>query len=130
MIEKNEIPLPIEEGQFLGLRLDSTQQSEAGVSLTRNLSLFTQMIILNRILIEINDFHKFLISAPGTPTNLDQHEQTILHLSHKLETWHSSLPPQMRNTPENLHLYGRQGLGRVFVAVHLGYFHFERRDRW
>ena len=124
MIEKNEIPLPIEEGQFLGLRLDSSQNSESGLSLTRNSSLFTQMIILNRILIEINDFHKFLTSAPGTPINLDQHEQTILHLSHKLETWHSSLPSQMRNTPENLHLYSSQSLGRVFAAVHLGYFHF------
>ncbi|KAK0120536.1 hypothetical protein ONS96_010743 [Cadophora gregata f. sp. sojae] len=124
MIEKNEVPLPLEEGFFLSLRVDNTREFNAGVSSDGFLSLFTQMIILNRILIEINDFHKFLISGSGSAINLDQHEQTILHLSHKLETWNSSLPPHMQRTPENLRIYGSQGLGRVFVAVHLGYFHF------
>ncbi|KAH7411361.1 fungal-specific transcription factor [Cadophora sp. MPI-SDFR-AT-0126] len=124
MVEKNDVPLPIEEGHFLGLRMENKLETEIGLPSDRNLSLFTQMIILNRILIEINDFHKFLTSITGSPINLDHHEQTILHLSHKLESWQSSLPPQMQNTPENLRLYGSQGLGRVFVAVHLGYYHF------
>ncbi|KAH6722860.1 fungal-specific transcription factor, partial [Leptodontidium sp. MPI-SDFR-AT-0119] len=124
MIERNEAPLPIEEAAFLGLRIDHDIQPGIDSSLDRRSSLFAQMIILNRILIDINDFHRFLISNKTSSNNLEHYEQTVQHLFHKLETWRSSLPPQMENTPENLHRYGNQGLGRVFVAVHLGYNHF------
>lgn len=79
------------------------------------------MIILNRILIEINDFHTSSIITPEANLNPDQ---TVQDLSQKLDDWHSSIPYYMHNTAPNLLAYSKLGLGRIFVAVHLGYYHF------
>ena len=84
-------------------------------------ALVAQMIILNSILIEINDYHTASVAQREPITVL---KQTVGKLSQKLDDWHSSLPSYMHDTPDNLQRYRALGLGRIFVAVYLGYYHF------
>jgi hypothetical protein len=134
MIERDHIPLPIDEASFLSWHTNTSFPSEINISSSTSIStstsssLFAQMIILNRVFIEINDFHTSSIhnrhQHKTSTTTSSTTEQTIQALAHKLDTWHDSLPPHLHNTRANLQHYGAQGLGRIFVAVYLGYYHF------
>jgi hypothetical protein len=108
----------MDETAFLKLRkghvLKATDDSD------RASSLLAQMIILNRILMEINQ----LIRAVSTGSNSVVLEDSVKDLSQKLDNWHTTLPDYMRDTTENLNRYASQGLGRIFVAVWLGYYNF------
>jgi hypothetical protein len=79
------------------------------------------MITLNRILSQIND--AIAETAAGSTITLVV-EQTVQDLSQKMDDWYAALPEYMHDTPENLQRYASQGLGRIFVAVYLGYYHF------
>lgn len=78
------------------------------------------MLILTRVLTSIIDFHQATVSGSTSSSNLSS---TINSLSQSLDSWHDTLPAQMRDTPENMHAYAAQGLGRIFVALHIGYYH-------
>lgn len=120
-MHKDHVPLPMDETTFLQLGKDDSVNSEIANHAEPPSSLLAQMIILNRILIDINDFHTTSVANPGATSDSDQ---TVRDLSQKLDAWHSSLPFYMHDTPENLRHYGELGLGRIFVAVYLGYYHF------
>jgi hypothetical protein len=121
MVHKDHVPLPIDEATFLQWKDKDTTRPDFADYTDRPPSLVAQMIILNRILIEINDFHTASVANPGDTIISDQR---VEELSLKLDTWHTSLPFYMHDTPENLQHYGELGLGRIFVAVYLGYYHF------
>ena len=112
------LPLPIDEMSFL-------QWHPGNVALDhgddRSSSLLAQMITLNRILSQIND--TIAKTAAGSTITLVV-EQTVRDLSQKMDEWYAALPEHMHDTPENLQRYASQGLGRIFVAVYLGYYHF------
>jgi hypothetical protein len=111
------MPLPIDEVVFLNLR-----QGEAlPATFDHSSSLLAQMIRLNRILLEINSLNERTVSSATSGIIL---ENEVMLLSNALDEWHASLPPFMHNTPSNLQRYTSQGLGRMFVAVYLGYYHF------
>lgn len=121
MIHLNNLALPIDEAVFLHTR---PQDSEIQVASTsdRSTSLLAQMIRLNRILMEVNDV--IAEAAECDDDTLIVVEHKITSLSYKLHDWHCSLPGSMLDTPENLQQYAAQGLGRIFVAVYLGYYHY------
>jgi len=121
MVHKDNVPWPIDEATFLAWKWDGDVPPGLGTSTDRSHSLIAQMILLNQIFMEINDFHTSSTAGSSNTTTLDE---TVRTLSGKLDRWHSLLPSCMRDTPENLHRYGEQKLGRIFVAVHLGYYHF------
>lgn len=115
----DDVPLPIDEDVFLGLRpgdlIPHNFQSPSSSS------LLLQMIKLNRILVEVNEVNQRTVAGQTVSVIL---EDVVMELSSKLDEWHASLPPFMHDTPANIQRYAAQGLGRIFVAVYLGYYHF------
>jgi hypothetical protein len=113
------LPLPIDDVVFMSLR-----QGEVlpwPLTADHGSSLLAQMIKLNRILLEINSLNERTVSGTTSGVVL---ENEVMALSNALDEWHNSLPPTMHDTPTNLERYASQGLGRMFVAVYLGYYHF------
>ncbi|OBT64508.1 hypothetical protein VE03_05369 [Pseudogymnoascus sp. 23342-1-I1] len=115
----SDLPLPIDEYTFLQWRRGA--QNNIEVSSDRSSSLIAQMILLNRILMEINDAITETVTAGTVTLVLDK---TVQELSLKLDNWYNALPEYMHDTPQNLERYASQGLGRIFVAVYLGYYHY------
>lgn len=115
----SDLPLPIDEYTFLQWRRGAHDNTE--VSTDRSSSLIAQMILLNRILMEINDTITETVTAGTVTLVLDK---TVQDLSLKLDNWYNALPKYMHDTPQNLERYASQGLGRIFVAVYLGYYHY------
>lgn len=115
----SDLPLPIDEYTFLQWRRGARNNTE--ISSDRSSSLIAQMILLNRILMEINDAITETVTAGTVTLVLDK---TVQDLSQKLDDWYNALPEYMHNTQENLERYASQGLGRIFVAVYLGYYHY------
>jgi len=113
-----DLPLPIDEMTFLQWNTEGIEPNHGD---DRSSSLLAQMITLNRILSQIND--AIAETAAGSTITLVV-EQTVRDLSQKMDYWHAALPEYMHDTPENLQRYASQGLGRIFVAVYLGYYHF------
>jgi hypothetical protein len=113
-----DLPLPIDEMSFLQWRPGNGAPDHGD---DRSSSLLAQMITLNRILSQIND--TIAETAAGSTIILVV-EQTVRDLSQKMDDWYAALPEHMHDTPENLQRYASQGLGRIFVAVYLGYYHF------
>jgi hypothetical protein len=111
----------MDEGVFLGLEPGETPASTFGRGSTSASSLLAQMIKLNRILLEINSLNERTVSG-GTSGLILENE--VMELSTALDEWHNSLPTFMHDNPSNMKHYASQGLGRMFVAVYLGYYHF------
>lgn len=121
MPKLENVPLPIDEVAFLIFRRGSVQSPNFNADISSTSSLLAQMIKLNRILAAINSLN--LRTVAGTST-YDMLESEVMSLSNALDEWHDNLPPYMHDTPSNLQRYAAQGLGRMFVAVYLGYYHF------
>jgi hypothetical protein len=113
------LPLPIDDVVFMSLRQREVLPRPLGAD--HGSSLLAQMIKLNRILLEINSLNERTVSGTTSGVVL---ENEVMALSNALDEWHNSLPLTMHDTPANLERYASQGLGRMFVAVYLGYYHF------
>ncbi|KAI1623355.1 fungal-specific transcription factor [Exophiala viscosa] len=107
----SDVPHPMNEIIFHRLRRgdDSEPLSQESGS-----SLLTQMVKLNAILIDISSSR---LSRHGPPRNCRSANK-------ELNGWVGSLPPNLRDTQDNLSHYAALGLGPMFVAVHLGYYHY------
>ena len=114
----DNIPLPCDEEIFLDLKRGDFASEYHSPSSS---SLLAQMIRLNRILVEINDVNQRTVAGQAGGVIL---ENTIMELSNKLDDWHAGLPPFLHDNATNLQRYASRGLGRIFVAVYLGYYHF------
>lgn len=88
---------------------------------TTSSSLIAEMFKLNRILAEIHELNEDSVEGHVNGQPL---ERRVDALSMKLDEWLQELPEYMRDNPENLAHYASIGLGRVFVAVYCGYYHF------
>ena len=115
----DNIPLPCDEEIFLRLKHGDLVPQEFQSS--SQSSLLAQMIKLNRILVEINEVNQRTVAGHTVGVIL---EDVVMELSNKLDDWHAGLPLFMHDNTTNLQRYAAQGLGRVFVAVYLGYYHF------
>ncbi|KXH40590.1 ZnF3 [Colletotrichum nymphaeae SA-01] len=117
---RSDIPLPMDDLPFLSL-----SRSGAGVtgtaSAAQSSQLLSQMVRLNRILLDVNDFNQRCVA--DNPT-WDVLEQGVESLSIRMENWLAALPANMRDTPENFAWFAARGQGRTFAAVYLGYYHF------
>lgn len=119
MIPQPNIPLPMNEATFL--TMTRAQGFTVLVSKDRASSLLAQMVLLNRILSEINDFN---IKAATTTLTEEYKTKTVAALSEDLNTWLKNLPAHMHDTPSNLQSYASQGQGQLFVTLYLGYYHY------
>lgn len=120
LTHQDDILLPMEEIAFLHLRRDDVD-TDIDIAPGRAFSLLTQMIKLNRILVEVNDVNNLAVAGRLSGAAL---EQVVNRVSQKLDNWEQSLPEYMLDTPTNLARYASQGLGRVFVTVYLGYYNY------
>lgn len=116
---KPNVPLPMDEMVFL--KMTREQLFDPTLESTANSSLLGEMVRLNRILLQINDFN-----TQASENELDH--ETILSsvekLSEQLDIWLDELPEHIRDTRANMERYAAQGLGRVFAAIYLGYYHY------
>ncbi|CAI7634007.1 unnamed protein product [Penicillium glandicola] len=119
MIPQPNIPLPMNETTFL--TMTRTEGFTVSIPPDRASSLLAQMVLLNRILSEINDFN---IKAATTTLTEEYITTTISTLSTNLTTWLKNLPEHMHDTPTNLQSYASQGQGHLFVTLYLGYYHY------
>jgi hypothetical protein len=79
------------------------------------------MLTLVKIFGHIQDLNKELVDKDW---NEEYIESSVLLLSQQLTDFDRELPSTMVYTPENLALQVQRGVGRTFVALHLGYHHY------
>ncbi|KIW14590.1 hypothetical protein PV08_07374 [Exophiala spinifera] len=140
----DDVPYPIEETIFLRMRRrgrgrddDDGHDDPRGSSPPSTLiggrncssSLLTQMVKLNAILVQISLLNQSAAAAaaasPRFQHNIILNQQdTVDELSNALDKWYEDLPPELRDTQANLDHYAALGLGPMFVAVYLGYYHY------
>ncbi|CAF3646309.1 unnamed protein product [Fusarium graminearum] len=84
--------------------------------------LWGYMVNLVEIYTEIQNFHQDL--ADTTEWDEALIEDTVQHLENKLVTFENAIGPTLAFSRENLAKFVERGLGRVFVAFHLGYHHY------
>lgn len=113
---KENIPYPMEEVSFLQMSRDTDLSTDPNRS-----SLLAEMIRLNGILYQINQFN---IQASTSDMDAVSIMNNVELLSKQLDTWLKELPDHIRDTPENMKSFAAQGLGRVYVAIYLGYYHY------
>ncbi|KAJ5111209.1 hypothetical protein N7532_001744 [Penicillium argentinense] len=87
----------------------------------RKSSLLAEMVRLNHILLQINQFN-----IRASKSNLDSQSimDDVESLSQQLDAWFEELPDHMQDTRENLIRYSEQGLGRLLIALYLGYYNY------
>lgn len=117
-VDDNAPPLPMEEVQF---RLLSSVQGSDTVKVW-NPGIWSHMIALVKIFGDIQDFNKMLVEAVDWEE--DYIETQVLHFAELLTAFERELPPAMTVSPENLDFQASRGVGRAFVALHLGYHHY------
>ncbi|KAG2416700.1 hypothetical protein HFD88_007916 [Aspergillus terreus] len=116
---KSNVPLPIDEIVFRRMTREMTRDQIPEPE-TRS-SLLAEMVRLNRILLQINDFN---MRASTEELDLDTILGHVQDLSDQLDVWLRELPDHIRDTRANMERYAAQGLGRVFAAIYLGYYHY------
>jgi hypothetical protein len=112
------VPLPTDEVSF------SSMSEHFGSDFhesTLSSPLLAEMIRLNRILVRIIDFNQTCVLEHPESSLL---ESGVRALSDELDAWVESLPEHMRDTSANFQYFASRGLGRMFVAVYLGYYHY------
>lgn len=118
-----DVPFPMEETVFLELRRQDFDLPSPTAMEESTASLLTQMVKLNAILVEITNLNSFAASTPNSTYNFS-YRDAVDTLTNKLESWYNNLPLQLQDTHANLARYAELGLGGVFVAVYLGYYHY------
>lgn len=117
---ESTVPFPIDEIPFSSMRADFTSNFINNPA-TFESPLLTEMIKLNRILAKVIDFNRRCVSEHLEGETL---EAGVRSLSRELGVWLEGLPHHMRDTPENFQRFASRGLGRMFAAVYLGYYHY------
>lgn len=116
---RDGVPLPMDEVVFLGMSRENGFNNT--IQTARKSSLLAEMVRLNHILQQINDFN---IRVAESQLNSVAIFSDLENLSSQLDRWLDELPDHIRDTRENLERFAALGLGRVFLAIYLGYYHF------
>ena len=111
------IPLPMDELTFSSLRGGSRLEE---VNLPRP-GLWGQMVQLAEIFTMIHDLHR--ARANGCKTHQETEWRTY-ELAEELDSWRHTLSLDLLPTEENLRRHAQRGLGSVFVALHMGFYHY------
>lgn len=119
----SNVPLPIDEIPFSLMSPDFTSGfvDHPPIPIQSASPLLAEMIKLNRILSKVIVFNNRCVSEHLEGPVL---EIEVRALSRELNGWLESLPPHMRDTTENFQWFASRGLGRMFAAVYLGYYHY------
>lgn len=120
---RSDVPYPMEETIFLQLRREDMDLPSPNEMQESAASLLTQMVKLNAILVEISLLNQQAATATASAFDFN-HQEAVEQLTTKLESWYHNLPVQLQDTHANLARYAALGLGPMFVAVYLGYYHY------
>ena len=117
-IHDDHYPLPMLETEFWSLHPGEARETPTA---PKKPGLWGYMVILARLFGDIQDLHQRL--ATGV---LDERsaESTTQKLSIEFERFFQNLPKYLHFTMENLEQQVTAGLGRAFVALHLGSHHY------
>lgn len=110
--------LPMDEVQFR--KLNPTNTTE--ILENWKPGIWSHMITLAKIFGDIQDLNRMLVEDEAWEE--DQIESRVLGLAEELTSFERDLPPKMSFSSENLNFQQKQGVGRAFVALHLGYHHY------
>lgn len=83
--------------------------------------LWAHMITLVKIFGQVQDLNQHL-AKDDIPE--EQVESSVAQIAEFLEIYQRELPSDLLQTYDNLVSHARQGIGRTFVALHLGYHHY------
>lgn len=120
-----DVPYPMDETSYLRMRRDNFDPPAATTVEESAASLLTQMVKLNAILFEVSELNRTAISETYTRSmTAVELDAAVCALGQKLDEWHANIPSEMKDTPENIERYAQFGLGYIFVAVYLGYYHY------
>ncbi|KAE8448621.1 hypothetical protein EG329_009046 [Mollisiaceae sp. DMI_Dod_QoI] len=110
--------VPMDEVAFASLRVCDTNENlenwQPGI--------WSYMISLAKIFGHIQDLNKTLVERVFWEE--EDIESQVLGVAEQLADFERSLPPTLLFTSENLSLQVERGVGRTFVALHLGYHHY------
>jgi hypothetical protein len=109
--------LPMAESTFHHMQFTAMEE----ISSTRELGLWAHMITLVKVFGQVQDLNQHL-AKEDLPT--EQVESSVVRISEILEMYDQELPSHVRLDYDNLVSHARQGVGRTFVALHLGYHHY------
>lgn len=116
----SSVALPMDELPFLSLRAYSEPSIDQR-AYSRASPLLAEMVRLNRVLSKVIEFNRRCVDdsleGPALMTGVQL-------LSSELDRWVGCLPLNMHDTQTNLEWFALQGLGRMFTAVYLGYYHY------
>jgi len=120
-----DVPFPASERAFFQMRRSHTylQTSISESQDDNSSSVLVQKIKLNPILSEIAQLNRQLAENVLSPH--ETHAATEA-LALRLDEWQQQLPEPLTNTPENLFAQSASGSGGVFVALHIGFYHFSQ----
>ncbi|KAI5240513.1 hypothetical protein E4T42_08351 [Aureobasidium subglaciale] len=116
--QQSNVDLPADEYLFQSSSADDTPDSLA----TSRRGLWAYMITLVDLFGPIYELNRRLVQDQ-LAENLA--EQTVLLLSEQFDDWKATLPDHMQINDSNLEYHIERNLGGSFVALHLGYFHYQ-----
>lgn len=88
----------------------------------RKLGLWAHMVTLVQLSGPVMELNRRIAERPsGTPEELDA---TVRRIEQQLQVWLDSLPSEIQMTVPNLHRHQQDGLGGLFVALHLTFHYY------
>ncbi|KAH6692436.1 fungal-specific transcription factor domain-containing protein [Plectosphaerella plurivora] len=118
---RTDLPLPMDDLSYLALSPALGGSPGFNTSFSQGALLLAQMVKLNVILQEVNHFNQSCVVENPSWDALSQGVDTM---TARLDGWIDQIPHNLRDTPENFAWFASRGLGRMFAAVYLGYYHF------
>lgn len=121
MPSNQSYPLPMDEVSFLSISTDEQCLVPSSPPTRFQAPLLAEMVKLNSVLAKVIEFNHRCVAEPLDSVTL---ELGVRELTFELDDWLASLPSHLRDTAQNFHAFSELGLGRMFAAVHLGYYHY------
>ncbi|KAF8858334.1 hypothetical protein BDZ45DRAFT_402067 [Acephala macrosclerotiorum] len=110
--------VPMDEVAFVSLHVGETVEDLENWQP----GMWSYMITLVKIFGHIQDLNKTLVERPHWGE--EDIDSQVLSLADQLAAFERDLPSMLVFNSENLDLQVRRGVGRTFVALHMGYHHY------
>jgi hypothetical protein len=108
--------LPMDEMTFRCLSTDQELNTDPWKP-----GLWAYMVTLVRLFGPIQDLNRRIVKSDTDNVDLDA---AVDRLGHQLEAWSEKLPPHVQMTVQSLNSHQQNGLGGLFIALHLAYHHY------
>lgn len=110
---------PMDELAFASLAPD---QTGLGTTTPRRPGLWARMVTLVRLSGPMMELNRRIAERPRVPP--EELEATVRRIEQQLQEWLDSLPASTQMTVPNLYRHQQDGLGGLFVALHLTFHYY------